>query len=175
MLTKRMLPAITLLLLSAPVIPAAPASGASGATQCTFEHEVVASPGLSTSPTSGTITTNGETGTFACDGPVNGKQPTGTGTSGSEGRYGTRGGDTCQSGGEGDAVRSMTIPTAGGPERIKNTVTYEFGAFKAGAPFSARFTGDRMSGTMEVTPIDGDCASKPVTRYRVTGKGTLKG
>lgn len=174
MLTKRMLPAITLLLLSVPVIPSPPASAAS-ATQCTFEHEIVASPGLSTSPTSGTITTNGETGTFACDGPVNGQQPTGTGTSGSEGRYGTKGADTCQSGGEGEAVMSMTIPTSGGAEHVKDTVAFEYGAFKAGAPFSATFKGDRMSGSMEVTPIDGDCASKPVTRYLVKGKGTLKG
>lgn len=174
MLTKRMFLPITVLLLSAPLIPAA-ASGANAATQCTFEHEVVASPGLSTSPTSGTITTNGETGNFACDGPVNGKQPTGTGTSGSEGRYGTRGADTCQSGGEGDAVMSMTIPTSGGAEHITNSVTYEYGAFKAGAPFSATFKGDRMSGSMEVQPIDGDCASKPVTRYRVKGKGTFNG
>ena len=174
MLTKRMLLAISLLLLSAPVISTTPASGASP-TQCTFEHDVVASPGLSTSPSSGTVTTNGETGTFACDGPVNGKQPTGSGTSGTEGRYGTNGADTCQSGGEGDAVMSMTIPTASGPEHITNTNTFAYGAFQAGAPFAATFTGDRMSGTMEVTPIDGDCASKPVTRYHVKGKGTLNG
>ena len=173
--TKRMLLLIGVLLLSAPVIPTAPANGASAPTHCTFEHEVVASPGLSTSPSSGTITTNGETGTFACDGPVSGKQPTGPGKSGSEGRYGTKGADTCQSGGEGDAVMSMTIPTSGGPEHIKNTIIFEYGAFNAGAPFSGTFRGDRMSGTLEVTPIDGDCASKPVTRYQVKGKGTLNG
>jgi hypothetical protein len=31
------------------------------------------------------------------------------------------------------------------------------------APFSAKFEADRMSGTMGVTPIDGDCASKQTT------------
>jgi hypothetical protein len=30
-----------------------------------------------------------------------------------------------------------------------------------------------MSGTFEAQPIDGDCASKPVTKFRVKGKGTL--
>ena len=30
-----------------------------------------------------------------------------------------------------------------------------------------------MSGTFEVQPIDGDCASKPVTKFHVKGKGTL--
>jgi hypothetical protein len=173
--TKRVLLALTLLLVSAPGISLAPAGAAGAATQCTFEHDVFASPGLSTSPSSGTVKTNGETGTFVCDGPVNGKQPTGPGTSGIDGRYGTKGGDTCQSGGEGDAVMSMTIPTSTGAEHIKNTFTYDYGAFKTGAPFSATFRGDRMSGTMEVQPIDGDCASKPVTRYHVKGKGTLNG
>jgi hypothetical protein len=167
--------AITLLLLSAPAIPAAPASWASSGTQCTFENDTVASPGLTASPSSGTITTNGETGTFACGGPVNGKQPTGPGTHGVEGRYGTKNGDTCQSGGEGDAIMSITIPTSSGPEHIKNTFTFDYGPFKAGAPFSGTFHGDRMSGTFEAQPIDGDCASKPVTKFHVKGKGTLNG
>src|ERR1051325_9165093 len=94
---------------------------------CTFEGDVTASPGLTTSPSSGTDTTNGETGTIACDGRVNGRQPTGQGTWGLEGRYGTKDPDTCQSGGEGDAVMPITIPTSSGPEHIKNTFTYEYG------------------------------------------------
>jgi hypothetical protein len=92
---------------------------------------------------------------------------------GFESHYGTKDGDTCQSGGEGDSVMSMTIPTSSGPEHIKNTFTFEYGAFKAGAPFSGTFKGDRMSGTFDVQPMDGDCASKPVTKYHVKGKGTL--
>jgi hypothetical protein len=175
MVTRRMLVVITLLLLSGPAIAATPASGAGAATQCTFENDVVASPGLSTSPSSGTVTTNGEKGTFACSGPVNGKQPTGSGTAGSEGRYGTKHGDTCQAGGEGDGIMSFTIPTSSGAEHIKNTFTYTYGAFKAGTAFSGTFQGDRMSGTLDVQPVDGDCASKPVTKFHVKGKGTLNG
>ena len=110
---KRILGVLSLILLSAPVLPGLLATLASPGTQCTFEYDLVASPGLLTTPSSGTITTNGETGTFDCNGPVNGQQPTGGGTS--------------------------------------------------GAPFSAKFEGDRMSGTMGVTPIDGDCASKQTT------------
>lgn len=175
MVSRRMLLAITALLLSAPAIPAAPASGAGAGSQCTFENDVVASPGLSTNPSTGTITTNGETGTITCDGPVNGKQPTGPGKVGSEGRYGTKDPDSCQTGGEGNAVMSITVPTSAGAEHIKNTFTYDYGAFKAGAPFSGTFTGDRMSGTFDVQPMDGDCASKPVTKFHVKGKGTLSG
>lgn len=160
---KRILGVLSLILLFAPVMPGLPSARASAGTQCTFEYDVVTSPGLSTSPNSGTVTTNGETGTSDCNGPVNGQQPTGGGTAGVKERYGTGGADTCQSGGEGDGVISMTNPAGNGPERITNNVTYECSAFSAGAPFSATFEGDRMSGTMGVTPIDGDCASKQTT------------
>jgi hypothetical protein len=170
---RRILLVATLVLLSASAMPAAPARAAGG-TQCTFETDVVASPGLTTSASSGTV--KSETpGTFACNGPVNGKQPTGSGTSSFDGRYGTKDPDSCQSGGEGDGIFTLTIPTSGGEERVKNTETYNYGAFKAGAPFSGTFQGDRMSGTFEAQPIDGDCASKPVTKFHVKGKGTLNG
>ena len=169
---RRILLIIMLAFLSTPATTARPA-GAAGGTQCTFEVDFVASPGLTTSPSSGTITTNGETGTAACNGPVNGKQPTGPGTFGGEGHYGTKDGDTCQTGGEGDAVHSFTIPTSGGAEHIKSAITYTYGAFKAGTAFSGTFKGDRWSGTFDVQPLDGDCASKPVTKFHVKGKGTL--
>jgi hypothetical protein len=168
---RRILLIITLVLVSALATPAAPARAAGG-TQCTFETDIVAAPGLGTSSSSGTVNSEKD-GTFACDGSVNGKQPTGQGTSNFAGRYGTKDGDTCQSGGEGDGVFTLTIPSSGGTEQIKNTETYAYGAFKAGSAFSGTFQGDRMSGTFEVQPTDGDCASKPVTKFHVKGKGTL--
>jgi hypothetical protein len=170
---RRILLCATLVLLSASATPSTPARAAAG-TQCTFDDDVVAAPGLTTSASSGTVK-NEKPGTFACDGPVNGKQPTGPGTSSFDGRYGTKDADTCQSGGEGDGVFTLTIPTSGGDEHIKNTETFTYGAFKAGAPFSGTFQGDRMSGTFEAQPIDGDCASKPVTKFHVKGRGTLNG
>jgi hypothetical protein len=168
---RRFLLIMTVVFLSVSATPVAPARAAGG-TQCTFETDVVASPGLTTSSSSGTVNSDKD-GTFACDGPVNGKQPTGAGTSNFAGRYGTKDPDSCQSGGEGDGVFTLTIPTSSGTEHIKNTETYAYGAFKAGAPFSGTFQGDRMSGTFEAQPIDGDCASKPVTKFHVKGKGTL--
>ncbi len=115
MITRRMLLAITLLLLSTPATPTAPASAASSGTPCTFEYDAVISPGLSSSPSSGTIKTNGETGTITCNGPVNGKQPTGPGTFGVGARYGTKGGATCQSGGDVDGVLSLPSRPRAGP------------------------------------------------------------
>jgi len=154
-------------------MPAGPARGAGG-TPCTFEYDAVISPGLSSSPSSGTIKSNGEgeTGTITCNGPVNGKQPTGPGTFGVDARYGTNGGATCQSGGAGDGVATFTIPTSSGAEHLTNHFTYSFGGLQNGL-VSARFDGDRMSGTAEVTPQEGDCASKPMTKAHAKGKGTL--
>ena len=167
---------MTLAALAVPTTALTSAGAADSGTPCTFEADVVASPGVSTSPSSGSVNGPAEDSTITCAGPVNGKQPTGPGTMAAEARYGTKDPDTCQSGGEGEGVHSITIPTSDGTERISNKFTYTYGAFKtAGAPFSGTFDGDRMSGTMEVTPIDGDCASKPVTKYHVKGKGTLRG
>ena len=145
---------------------------AAGGTPCTFEYDAVISPGLSSSPSSGSITSNGETGTITCNGPVNGKQPTGPGTFGVDARYGTKRGATCQSGGEGEGALAFTIPTSSGAEHVTGHYTFTFGGLQNGL-VSAQFEGDRMSGTAEVTPRDGDCASKPMTKVHAKGKGTL--
>jgi hypothetical protein len=172
-MVRRILLILALVLLSSPAVPTADA--AEGGTRCTWQFDVVAAPGLNTEPSSGTVVTNGETGTASCEGPVNGHKPTGQGTSGYDGRYGTKDGDTCQSGGEGKGVFSITIPTSAGPQQIRDSGnTYEYGGFRAGSPFSGSFKGDRMSGTFEVMPMDGDCASKPVTKFRVNGKIDLR-
>jgi len=169
-LTSIALPIITLTALGT-AAPAAPASAASS-TSCTFEFEAIASPGLSTSGSSGTVGTDKD-GTAACDGPVNGKQPTGQGSSSYKGNYGTKDPDTCQDGGEGVGVMTLTFPTSDGTVKIDDKEAFTYAAFKAGTAFSGEFKGEHMTGTFEVQPIDGDCASKPVTRYLVKGKGTL--
>lgn len=166
---------IALALMSGPGVATATATSGSG-THCTWQFDVVAAPGLSTNPSSGTVTTNGDTGTATCDGPVNGNKPTGPGTSGYDGHYGTKDPDTCQGGGEGAGTFTITIPTSAGDQRISDTDnTYTYGGFKGGSPFSGAFKGSHMSGTFEVQPLDGDCASKPVTKFRVNGKITLNG
>ena len=169
-LTAMALPLIAVVAFGTTMIGPA-AHGAEG-TRCTFEGDYTASPGLSASGSSGDVGTNPD-GKVTCNGPVNGKQPTGPGTYSTKARYGTKDPDTCQSGGEGEGVSIYSIPVSDGVERIEVKFSYTYGAFKAGAPFSGEFKGDRMSGTFEVQPIDGDCASKPVTKYHLNGKATL--
>ena len=167
---KRILVLVGTALVSLGAMPLGQASGAAG-TPCTFEYDEVISPGVSSSPTSGTFTSNGETGAITCNGPVNGRQPTGPGTFGVEGHYGNEGGVTCQSGGDVDGVIAFTIPTSTGGEQVTSHFTGRVGGLQD--LFVARYEGDRMSGTSESVPRDGDCVSRPVTKVHTKGKGVL--
>jgi hypothetical protein len=132
------------------------------------------SPGFWREGNSGTFTTNGETGTVTCNGPVNGKQPTGSGTWGASGRYGTKNPDTCDNA-EGIFENSMTIPTADGPQKVKNKGDWAAGAFKGGGAFGGEFTGETGDGTFEVTPKKGDCVTSPMTQISGVVRWALKG
>jgi hypothetical protein len=135
-------------------------------THCLAEFDLTFSPGVSMSPSSGTATSHGETGTNRCDGPINGKQVTGVGTRGEDLRYGVRDSGTC-SGGETDVTFSFTMPTADGPERVVSTFVAKYGPLKGGSAFGGTFTGPRMYGKFTVTLIEGDCITKPVTKIRL--------
>jgi hypothetical protein len=171
---NRLAMSVTLALLLS-FAPTAPSSAASETT-CVWAHDVFASPGLSTTPTSGSWTSkgpDGETGTITCDGPVNGKRPTGPGILEARGRYGTQDGDTCQSGGEGDGLWSATFPTADGSVHFVAPFTLRYGAVTTGAPFKVEFDGDRMTGSGEVQSFEGDCATNAITKYHAKGQATL--
>ncbi|MGH7748875.1 MAG: hypothetical protein ACREQ5_29550, partial [Candidatus Dormibacteria bacterium] len=142
---RRLMPACVFAVLALPVagatshVAAAPSGQVN--TTCQFKHQDVLSPGLSTSPSSGTWTTGGETGTITCKGPINGHQPAGAGSWGGHGRYGTSRGVTCTSGGDGDGVLSLTVPTSKGSEHIDDAVTFTFGPMRSGGLFSGVFQG----------------------------------
>lgn len=143
-------------------------------TRCTFEFEVILSPGLSMSGSSGTHGTSSP-GTLTCNGLVNGKQPTGTGTLGEEGRYGTKDPDTCASGGEGDGVDTLRVPTAAGFETVVSQFTFTFGGKLPthGGLAAGEFEGNHFTGTFEFTPTEGDCITAPVTKAKVVGEGVI--
>lgn len=132
--------------ISTPVAGAEPAS-------CTAEGDFSADPGLSTSPSSGTVTTGGETGALDCKGD-------GKGTLGFDGRYGTKDPDTCSSGGEGNNKAVFKFSDG---SKVTDDVEFTYGPFQGGA-IGGSFKGARTSGTFEVTPIEGDCVSKPLSK-----------
>ena len=151
----------------------APVEAAGGGTPCAFDADVMLAPGFSDTRGAGSFSTSGQTGMIKCRGTVNGKQITGTGSFGTDGHYGANGGSTCGSGGSGDGTQYFTLPTSGGPERVDNTFVMTYGPYGRGGPISGEFHGDRFSGTYDMTPYDGDCATTPITKVHLTGSGTL--
>ena len=159
-------------LLAAPV--GWPAGADEPGTPCTFEADVSLSPGLSRSPSSGPFTTNGESGTLDCQGDVGGKPAAGPGTFGAEGRYGTSGGgDSCDSRrGQGDGTAHYTVPVEGGSQHVDDpfTLTYRVD----GRSVVGEITGQRFSGTFDVTKANGDCFWHAITKIHIKGKGRLR-
>ena len=140
-------------------------------TRCSGEFLVTITPGLSMEETSGTHDTGDKPGTAECDGPVNGKKPTGTGTLKESGSYEA---STCRSG-KGDGTDILEIPTTGGVQKVVSDFTFTYG----GPPRSPRglaageFKGSRFTGRIEFTPTKGDCFSSPVTEARVFFEGVI--
>jgi len=143
-------------------------------TKCETKVDMDIAPGFYREGNSGTFTTNGETGALTCSGPVNGKEPTGPGTFGASGKYGTNGPDTCNKA-SGIYENHVTFPTANGQEKWADNGTWAAGAFKGGGAFGGEFSSDRVDGTFEVTPKEGDCVSKPLTKISVVIRWTMKG
>ena len=159
--------------------PGTVSAGTQGEAQCTFSIDVVFSPGLSTQGSSGTFTTGGQTGTMDCSGPVNGHQVTGKAPMATDGRYGTKGPDSCASGvfggGEGTAVDNLTFPTAGGAQQVIDRLTFHYGHPSTnGGVVAGTFEGDHCTGTFDLTPTEGDCVTKPITKAHVTGHEALR-
>jgi hypothetical protein len=153
----------------------APAFGADGAgTPCNFEVDVTLSPGLSREPSSGTFKSRGESGTLDCQGNVGGQPATGPGTFGAEGRYGTDGdGDHCRStDGRGEGTAHFTVPVEGGSQHVDDpfTMTYRVD----GRSVVGEITGQRFTGTFDVTKANGDCLWNPVTKIHLQGRGHLR-
>ena len=152
---------------------APPVGAEESGTPCSFEVDVTLSPGLSREPSSGTFDSAGESGTVDCQGTVGGQPVTGPGTFGAVGRYGTDGdGDDCRSRrGTGDGTIHVTVPVEGGTEHVDDpfTMTYRV----SGRTVVGEITGERFSGTFDVSRVDGDCLRTPIRKIRLRGTGLL--
>lgn len=148
---------------------AAPIEAEQG-THCSFEFVVTLTPGfLMMEPSSGT---HGGTGPATCDGPVNGKQPTGAGTLSDYGAYDA---STCPSG-KGSGVDTIKIPTADGIETVVSNYTFTSGGklpTHGRGLAGGEFEGDRFSGSFEFMPLEGDCITTPLIKAKVFGEGII--
>ena len=150
------------------VLPAVRASGFpfddEKHTECFIDKDDILSPGLSLSPSSGSVATPAP-GTIECHGKVNGHDPTGDGQVTEQARYGTKDPDTCQSGGEGDGKIEVSVPTNGGVQTFTLLFTFTYGdPSTRGGVVAGKFQGKGFHGTFDATPKEGDCVTKPVTR-----------
>lgn len=175
----RMALLVTLMLAPLGAIAATVPARAAGDAQCTFSLEVTFSPGLSAQASTGTFTTGGPTGSMDCTGPVNGHEVTGRAPLATDGRYGTKGPDSCASGlfdtGEGTAVDRLSFPTVSGEEQVVDRFTFHYGhPSTSGGLVSGTFEGEHCKGTFELTPTEGDCVTGPVTKAHVTGHEVLR-
>jgi hypothetical protein len=160
---RKSLIALTVLALSA-FLPLQPAAAGDGG-RCVAFGELSFSPGLSTTPSSGSGTTEGYTGSTNCDGMINGFRPTGAGVRAEDVLYGLDGPDTCGSGTDGTYVVSFRVPTDGGMQQVTDRGVFRAGGLENGL-ITVKFQGERMHGTVQLVPIEGDCVTAPITRVR---------
>jgi len=129
---------------------------------CTAEADFTITPGLSTNPSSGTFTTGDKPGTLDCKGG-------GKGTIAFSGKYGTKDPDSCSSGGEGIATDTYTFADG---SKISDDIEFTYGPFQGGA-LGGSYKGPKSSGTFEVTSIEGDCVTKPLTNAHAVFKNIV--
>src|SRR5919197_702206 len=88
---------------------------------CTFSEHATVTPGVSMTPSSGNITTKGETGSILCVGSIRGRRGTGPGTWGVDHPYGPGplGPATCLQSSATGGKFFYTVPTASGPLHVE--------------------------------------------------------
>lgn len=92
-------------------------------TPCQADIIVDLDPGVGLEPASGTFTSNGEQGKLVCSGKVDGKELTGGGTGGADGKYGIDGPNSCAKlDGKTEFTVTAALPTEGGELTFKDTV-----------------------------------------------------
>ncbi len=149
---------------------AAASAQAAGETSATCVHEFTATitPGFSMTPSSGTQTTNGETGTMLCTGTVDGHRVTGEGTVGFHMDY--SGGSCAGENSSGGTVR-VTLPTTAGVEHFVGTLTVSRTLLAVRA--DVQFDGMRYGGTGVALPRQGACPLLTLRQALLVFAGTL--
>ncbi len=147
------------------------AAFAQGDLVCRVSFTANFSPGLSTVPTSGNISSGGETGTVTCEGEINGQRVIGGGPFGFDGRFGlgllgAGVGDTCL-GGSGTGTYRATVQTTGGPVSLSEAVTFRYTSTGLTTGGEGEVQGPNTTGAFTYRPTAGDCVVTPLTQFAV--------
>jgi hypothetical protein len=147
-------------LLVAPVAVAAPEPGDPGPV-CTGEEVLQVSPGLSAlTPSTGRVDNAGVLGTETCLGDALGYEATGPIRIEHHIEYGVDRPSTCADVSmKGYALHH--IPTAEGVVTMRNDFVATLAAFQ----------GEKFSGTYGFVPLEGDCVTAPLTKFKVVYAG----
>jgi hypothetical protein len=157
---------LSLAALVAALIPTSQASAAGGTATCQGSWSISMSPGISMSPATSTVTTNGQTGTITCSGTAGGHAINGPGTLGIDGSLE----GTCLSG-TGALTISITVPTSEGPVSRNFPAVLKYTG-TVGTKTSDAFEGPLMWAAI---PTSGTCVTTPLTQILQIGRFTLKG
>lgn len=166
-----------------------PAGAAGTGGSCAAKAGVTLSPGISSTPSSGTFASQAGTGTLACVGLFGNKQVAGPGVLTFSGKYGNlprldgKKGDDCDLGAGSGTLKATKIPVVGGGTitvlgsfkfqrvganvQISGTVTVKQGKTTLG-------TGS-LTGDLAFAPTTGNCAQTPVTAATVAGGAVANG
>ena len=134
---------------------------------CASQFTATISPGFTTTPSAGTQTTDGETGTIACVGKLNGRRVTGLGTVGFDATYNDA---TCAAESSSGTV-TVTIPTTVGDQHLVGSLTVRRTAL--GIRAEAQFDGSHYSGAGFAIPLQGNCLVTPLQRVLIVLTGTI--
>jgi hypothetical protein len=156
--------ALTVALLA--VVPAQAARATSAV--CVTSFTGTFTPGFSVTPGSGTLTTNGQTGSFSCVGKIGGDRVTGTGSVGVDETYT----GACLSHVGTGTVR-IIVPTTAGTKDIVGALTVRRTALVVRP--SVQFSGMRYSGIGISIPMEGNCFVTPLRRARISLVGLMSG
>ena len=166
--TRRRIAATAAALTAGTLLAAAPAGAAGGTSAtCTVRFVATITPGFTARPSSGTLTTRGDTGFIACVGKVGGHRITGPGTMGFDEQHS---GGTCR-GHIGSGPLRVTVPTTGGTKRLDGTLFAQRNAFVVRA--DVRFPGMRFTGIGAAIFRNGTCFVTPLREVLVSVTGRL--
>lgn len=155
---------------AATALAAAPAQAASATSAlCASRFTATITPGFTMKPTTGTLTTHGQTGIISCVGKIGGHRITGPG---SLGVHQNHSGATCRSV-IGTGTVGVTLPTAAGRRHMVGALSVRRTALVVRV--IVRFPDAHYSGAGVTIPTQGNCFVSPVRQAMVLVTGALSG
>jgi hypothetical protein len=134
---------------------------------CAPSIPLTITPGFSPTPSSGSLTSHGETGSLVCTGTIGGQLVTGPGTVGLDETYA---GADCL-GHVGTGTATLTLPTTGGVLHMSGAATSHRTALALVA--EVRFPGATFNGVGAALPTQGTCFLTPLRKAVISLTGTL--